>query len=114
MLLQIDTSLAATSPFFEQLTQLEGVEYLLRFLWSPREGAWYLDVLDQDGNALALASKLVLGVRLLRRFQDARLPPGFLFVVDFTGTGLDIAAPTDLGVGYQLMYITSDDSSLAA
>lgn len=114
MRLLIDTSLAASSLYFNQLTQLEGVEYLLQFAWSAREEAWYLTIADQDGNPLAQSLKLVLNVRLLRRFTSAALPPGVLFLADFTGTGLDMTQPTDLGVGYQLAYVTSDDPLLAA
>lgn len=112
-LLQLDVSGAQTLLYFDQLTQLEGVEYLLTFLWSDRESCWYVGIGDQDGNPIAQGIRLVLGASLLRRFTDTRLPPGRLALVDFTGTGLDLTQPTDLGVGYQLMYVTSDDPILA-
>ncbi len=112
-ILQIDTGLAQTSKYFDQLTQLEGVEYLFTFLWSDREGCWYVELGDQDGNPIASGVRLVLGASLLRRFTDTRLPPGLLTLVDYTGTGFDLASPGDLGVGYQLMYLTSDDPILA-
>jgi hypothetical protein len=106
-LLQIDTSLAATVTYFDQLTPLEGTEYLLRFLWSQRESAWYLNFYDQDSNPIAVGLRLNVSVSLLRRFRDARLPPGVLFCADMTGQNLDIQTQGELGARVLLVYQTS-------
>jgi hypothetical protein len=103
----------SSSLFFEQQTQLEGLQYILRFWWSNREGCYYLGIYDQGANAIATGIKLVVSWPLLRRFQDPRLPAGVLGCVDMTGMGEDIAVPTDLGDRVKLFYITSDDPSLA-
>lgn len=110
MFLTIDAD--ASDLYYDQITQLEGVEYLLTFAWSARESCWYLDVGDQDGNPLASGVKLVVSWPLLRRFNDDRLPPGFLYCVDMTGNGMDIEVPEDLGSRVLLTYITSDDPVL--
>lgn len=96
--------------YYDQITQLEGVEYLLRFLWSDREGAWYLGFYDQNNNQIAVGIRLVVSWPLLRRFQNSQLPPGVLLCIDQSGAGLDVVDPTDLGTRVLLMYITSDDA----
>lgn len=97
---------------YDQLTQLEGFEYLLRFIWSDRERAWYLNMYDQDENPIALGIRLVCGVSLLRTFVDPRLPPGLLFVTNLTGTDADLSQPSDLQTNFPLCYMTSDDPVL--
>ena len=100
------------STYYDELVQIEGLEYLFEFTWSDRESAWYLNIYDQDENPIAFGVKLVLNARLLRRFQDPRLPPGLLFCADISGTGQDMTEPADLGVNVELVYVTSDDISL--
>ena len=105
----LDVSLDPTVLAYDQLTQLEGVEYLLSFFWSARESAWYLSLYDQDENPIALSIKLVLGTSLLAKFIDMRLPPGALMCYDTSGSGVDIASPGDLGTRIELDYFTSDE-----
>lgn len=114
MLLVVDTSAAADSLDFDQLTQLEGRQYLLRFTWSARESSWYLRIYDQDQNPIALGIRLVVGWPLLRRFRDPRLPPGILFVGDTSETDQEISQPAELLPNGRcpLMYATSDDADL--
>lgn len=107
MLLFIDN--ATDALYYDQLTQLEGFEYLLTFIWSDAENAWYMNMSDQDGNLIAAGIRLVCGVPLLRAFHDPRLPPGEFFVVDMNDTGNDLDAPGDLQVNFPLVYVTSDD-----
>lgn len=112
IIIDMDTD-ALNDPFpqFDQLTQLEGAEYLLQFIWSPLENAMYMNVCDQDGNQLASGIRLVCGVGLLRKFHDARLPPGAFIVENFSGTDADLDSPTDLNGNFPLVYITSDDEA---
>jgi hypothetical protein len=112
MMLRIDVD--TPSLFYDQITQLEGVEYLFQFMWHPRESAWYIHLFDQDQNLLCGLIRLVVGFPLLRRFQhDPRTPPGCLMCIDYSQTNAEIAVPTDLGSRVDLMYITSDDPTLA-
>lgn len=93
-----------TSKHYTQTTQLDGVEYLLEFIWSDRESCWYLNISDQDGNQLACLVRLIVSWSLLRRFSDARLPPGALFCLDLSNTNVDIQAMSDLGTRVSLIY----------
>lgn len=103
----IDTNTDALA--FDQLAQLDGVEYLFDFEWIDRESCWYVGIFDQDQNPIAFGIKLVINTPLLRRFRDPRLPKGLLFCADLSERGLDIAAPGDLGTRVPLVYLTADD-----
>jgi hypothetical protein len=103
-----------TSLDYEQITQLDGIEYVLRFIWSDRESIWYMHIFDQDENELATGIALVVSFPLLRRYVDPRLPPGALVCVDTSEMGQDIQVSTDLGSRVLLMYFTADDPLLAA
>lgn len=102
-----------TDLYYDQTVGLEGLEYLMRFTWMNRTSQWLLDIYDQDENPLASGIALVVGWSLLRRFKDSRLPPGVLMCVDVTGQNNEISVPGDLGDRVLLMYITSDDPTLA-
>lgn len=115
MIIEIDTDFAQEDPDpttekrIDQLTQLEGIEYLHRFIWLPRPAAWYLSLLDQDENPIAVGRRLNIGVSLFRHFIDPRLPPGVLAVGDLSQQGQEIVLPTDLGTRVPLFYWTSDE-----
>lgn len=110
MILFIDND--TTELYYEQITQLDGLEYLMRFLWSDREGCWYLGIYDQNNNPIALGIRLIVSWSLLRRFIDPRLPSGVLMCVDLSGQDIDIRESGDLGARVKLTYITADDSLL--
>lgn len=111
--LAIDTSTAQTATYWDQITQLDGVQYFLEFIWSGRESCWYMSILDQSQNYLATGLRLNINWNLLRRFQNPELPQGLLYCIDVTNTNTDIQRSTDLGVNVQLCYITSDDAALS-
>lgn len=104
----VPTSASRTVADYRQSTIIDGREYLLRFYWNQRIGAWHLDVSDQDGDPIVHGLRLVLGADLFRNVVDSRLPPGHLFLLDRSGTGLmpDI---NELGERVLLIYITDDD-----
>ena len=110
--LLVDTDTSSLN--YSQVTQIEGVEYVMHFYWSTREDCWYLDITDQEGDEIAMGVRLVVNWPLLRRFVDPRLPTGALVAVDMTGTGTDIEASTDLGTRVLLFYITADDAALVS
>lgn len=108
MIVQIDNN--TESLYYDQISQLEGIEYLFRFLWAPRSASMYLGIYDQDANPIALSIRLVVNVNLLRRFKFTPLiPPGRLILVDSTGQDAEITAAGDLYSRHFLYYVTSDD-----
>lgn len=120
---------APTDLYVDQITQLEGVEYLLLYQWNARLTSMFLSFFDQDQNPLAVGIRLVvLGdtknpdldastffrrSSLLHRFKNPLLPQGVLFCQDLSGKNKDIETPEDLGTRVGLFYITSDDALIA-
>ena len=107
--LVIDTTTAATSTYWDEIIQLDGVQYIFEFFWSDRESCWYMSILDQSQNYMATGLRLNVSWPLLRRFQNPALPQGLLYCLDTTGTGTEIRVPSDLGQGVLLMYVTPDE-----
>lgn len=79
-----------------QSTDLDGRDFRLRFAWSAREEAWYLDIMSSAGGMLLAGLKLAERVNVLRRFKSADLPPGPLVLIDTKGLGQE---PTFDGLG---------------
>lgn len=108
MLLFIDTD--TTELEFDQITVIDGQEYILEFIWSERENVWILNLLTSDGVPLAMGIYLNVGVDLLARWRtDTRVPQGLLTVIDMSNTGAVINSPEDLNGNFPLGYLTSDD-----
>jgi hypothetical protein len=93
-------------PLYQQVTTLDGADYLLTFRYNARDFSWYLDLADQDGAAIVSGIHLVEGWDLLRRCVDPRRPPGLLMANDVTGAGGE-AGPNDLGTRVELLYFTA-------
>lgn len=86
-----------------QTTDLGGQQFRMRFSWSTREQAWYLDLMTAAGEPLLAGLKLCERVNVLRRFKSANLPPGPLVLIDTSGAGEE---PTfdGLGTRWRLFY----------
>ena len=99
----IDTD--PTSLLWEQITEIDGREYLLRFLWNDRASAWYLDINDQDGNPIVNGVRLVCGVIPLARevVGDSRMWSGDLYCYPTTQDDSDPGIG-DLGNRVLLVY----------
>jgi hypothetical protein len=96
----------STGPLRQQVTALEGTDYILTFAFNRRDGYWYLDIADQDAVPISLSRKCVVNVNLLRRCADTRKPPGALILVDTSDTDLDPGLD-DLGTRVDLVYYTA-------
>ena len=91
-------------PWSEVTVSLDGSVYLLAFRWNTREGAWFMDISDANGDLLKPGIKLVCDWPLTSlRDTDPGLPPGMLSVFDQGGAQVD---PTldDLGTRVLLLY----------
>ncbi len=91
----------ADDVLYQQVTSLDGRDYVLTFALNLRDGRWYFDIADQDAVAIAESIPLVVNWDLLRRVLDPRRPPGKLVCVDPTGADVD-PGPTDAPV---LIYV---------
>jgi len=93
---------------FDQVITLDGSRYLFRFRWGGRAGAWLLAIHDDQDVELIAGLALVNCSDLLRPYNDERLPPGQISVVDVDDTGID-AGVDDLGGRVQLFYVDLAD-----
>jgi hypothetical protein len=98
------------SPFYQQTTVLESVQYVLSYAWNQRCSAWYLSIADANSVDIYNGMKLICNMGLLFKCSDPRKPPGQLYVVSSTN---DVSPPglQDLATGSgrcSLRYVTSD------
>lgn len=104
----IDNSTTAT--LYEQITFLDGREYIMRFMWNARASAWYLDVSDQDGLPIVNGVRLVCGIPLAREVVgDFRMWPGTLLCTSATQDDSD---PGLLDLGSRCILIYDDGQAI--
>lgn len=84
-------------------TELDGSFYLFDFRFNSRATVWMMNIYDENSDIIRSGIPLLLGVDLLGRFQDSRLPPGPLFVMNLKDENVE-ASRDDLGNDVQLFY----------
>ena len=100
--------LRPASPSYNQSITLDETPIQLSIRWNGRDGAWYLDIMDQAGNNLILGIKIVTGWELIGRFTNPALPPGRLLVVDLDDQKVE-PDRDDLGSSIILVYFTESE-----
>ena len=93
----------STLPLYQQVTTLDGQDYVLTFSYNARDFSWYLDIADQDAVMIVAGIRIIVDFDMLRRCVDARRPPGILIANDLSGAGLD-PGPSDFGTRVELLY----------
>lgn len=91
------------TPRFTQTAQLDGLNFTFAFEWNDRSSQWTFSISDQDLNPLVHGVPVSVGIPLLNRHRDERLPLGFLEAIDTSDLGLDPGF-NDLGQRVQLAY----------
>lgn len=96
---------------------LAGVPYGIDVHWNGREGAWYMDIIDAQGDAIRHGIKIVLGAFLGRRCVDPRFPAGLLIAVDTSGENRDagfddLGAPSNGGRVHVVFYTFAEAAVL--
>ena len=92
--------------------RMDGETYSLRVAWNDRLSSWQMDLLDDDGDAILIGRRMVLGFPLLDGVTDPRRPPGALFVIDPAGrqrTDPGRTAWQEDGENLRLIYIPADE-----
>ncbi len=84
-------------------TELDTVFYLLDFRFNSRATIWMMNISDQNNNIIVAGVPLLLGVDLLAQYQDSRLPPGPLFVINLKDDYVE-ADRDSLGEDVLLLY----------
>lgn len=96
-------------PFFSEVVNLEGTDFLLRFHYNQREDAMYMDIATPDGDDIVNGIKCLSTWPLLHKWADSRLPPGELIITPNTpDTGPARLGGLAPGGGWSLFYYSSD------
>jgi len=82
---------------------LSGVTFQFSFQFNSREGFWYFDLLDVDGNMLRSGVKCVVNFPLLWRWVEVERPDGNVLVLDTRENSTDPGL-ADLGISGVLVY----------
>jgi hypothetical protein len=92
-------------PWGSVTVKLDGTNYQFETHWNTRAGAWFMDILSEDGVVLRGGIKIVVGWPPLTayRYGVVGMPPGAITAVDTSGQYID---PTldDLGSRVVLLY----------
>jgi hypothetical protein len=96
--------LTSTDPYFTRIVSLDGVDFILEFQWSEREGRHYCTLKDASGTTIVGATKVVVDIPWLVHETSESMPAGQLWFLDMTGRGEDPGL-LDLGRRVQLYYV---------
>jgi hypothetical protein len=104
-LTQISTS--QTIPYYSEIVELDGENFILTFKWNVREEAWYFSIYQEDETPVLVGVKLVTGWNPIRRLSGSDRPLGIFFTYDTTETDTEPSFST-LGTQIQLLYADAD------
>lgn len=100
--------LTPSLPNYQAGLSVGTTQYLINVRWNGREEKFYMDVLDQDGNAIRSGMALVLGTFIGRQEASADFPPGAFVLVDTSNEGRDPGID-DLGARVQVYHFDEDE-----
>jgi hypothetical protein len=82
---------------------LDGVNYQFDMRYNEREGFWYFNISDVDGNIIRSGVKVVSNWPLIRLLMDSNRPAGELITIDTRYQPLDPGL-SDLGIDVLFGY----------
>ena len=103
-------SLTASSPMFDEVVVLDGVEFILSFTWNARASSWFCEIRDSTDTVLAEARKVAVDIPFIAHGTVSGLPEGQLWFFTTDGLGGQPGL-FDLGARVQLEYVAKDNVS---
>ena len=107
---EITVQFRADETHASQTLTLDGVRFRLDTYTNKADGAWYMDLYDEDNVALVQGIAIVTGLDLLFPYRYLDVPPGILFVNDQDGPQEDPTLSTFLDEEAALYYQTADEA----
>lgn len=100
-------------PFFDQTTNLDGSDYLIKIRYNQRAERFYLSLFTAEGVEIAKGAKLVCNWPLFQYCVDPLKPAGALIVVPANADDDDPPKLGELGPGKrcELVYVTAADAA---
>jgi hypothetical protein len=84
-------------------TEFDRKFYLLDFRYNTRADIWMMNIYDENSAIIITGIALLLGVDLLSIYQDERLPPGPLFLMNLKNSTTE-ANRDNFGTDVLLFY----------
>ncbi len=99
---------AGTDGAFYFTSVLEGKNYQWVFQYNDREGYWYFDILDEEGEHIRSGVKIVSNFPIIRPCVNEDRPPGELMFLDTRPEPSDPAL-AELGEEVVFAYESTDE-----
>lgn len=101
---RIPTADGATFSTYQIEVELDGVPFRLDLYFNSRQGAWFMNLRDINGELLRSGISVVSGFPLLKRMKQLSRPEGRVFAVTIAQDEVDAADLTQLGTEVVLVY----------
>ncbi len=99
----------STSPLISWTSRLDGILARFRLQYIKRCDEWDLRVADAAGDVIIAGQRIVVGWDMWQPYNDSRLPPGSLVVVDSEGKYDDLPRLDGWQERYWWMYTSPSD-----
>ncbi len=101
--------LVPSNAAYSFLVAIDGDVYTFALAWceTDADAGWYLDVMTEIGEPIAMGLRLVLGIYIGGRSQHKLFRSGVFVMVDTTNQGVD-ATFEDLGTRVEMRRYTVD------
>jgi hypothetical protein len=87
---------------------LDNKTLIFTYRYNGRGGYWTLDLADESNEPILTGLKIVLGVNLIEKFIDDRLPSGGILAVDVTDR-LARIGERDLFERIEMVFVSQDE-----
>lgn len=96
------------SPFFRQITELDGTEYLFEFRYNTNCERWFMSIYRSDETPLAVGLVLRAGIEYSSYIAQEDRPEGLLYFVSTSAPDAECGID-DLGASFNLIYTTAEE-----
>jgi hypothetical protein len=96
---------------WEMKVDLSGKRYGLYVSYNTRQDAWFMSILDANGELLLAGIRLVCGVSFLEKYRASvpELPPGEMYLMHKSGkTNIEVTGD-NLHTHFSLLYTVSEE-----